>query len=871
MADLTAFWSLSKRWRFKRIFSDAMSALRNFATQIVSKFICTAPIFLLGIAILGAANENQKPQNSKKNNTRENKSLSDSSIDKILANYSFVADFNQKEPEREISEEIFWRYQYLLPKIDFPIEVDFSDPTTEMPVTKGSGRPIDHLNRGRMFFLENKYTEAKSAWLSGRARYGKEYPQHRRSDYFVGYVFLQLARQLMQDTGKSYDDPMVKSNFSNAATFLEWAFVLKADQGDPLLDLAAPKGLYNLAAVKWRYGRFAGAYGAAEAGLNFLRKVGRKDYRSQFHRIIAESFIQNRSYLEAVQTLDQAIRQDQQHSESAAGFARVGDIYFDLNNYELAEDAYALGAKIDEDLRQINPAQLVLRGESLFWLGRFSEAQSALHMALEGIKYRKETAPLPSDFRPWASLRIADAYLARAAVARIATVKSGFKLIEREDRDNFCEELNNPKSKDIPARSKLYLSQYCTLIDKAKLEYFRVSHDYQNSLAGQIAKLRSSCLELPYYGGQNVRHTREFLEQSRAMELPPVAIELGWACQVGSYTQRERTPEMIERVKKFFEVYPNSRFLASFVQPVREFQARKIDELFDAGDKFGALSFFETNRKSLFSTIDDELAAKLFVTYTDAFMPEKAKEFWAAYEKVEPNTDINLLREAVVAAELADKKDAKEWRTKNEKMAKFLISKNWNLPPNPAALSYVRRLLNVSTLDIHLDWLANLAKSWSQKDSDYACDLEVPLLSRLIADSSKSRRDRAFARLTTMIDAKLPALFKVDGSCALSMLEIEQKFLRQRHPIDSSSEVEGENRLPALAARYLARQDWPLISDFLHMYWTVSEHIHSDGDLRSAKLLWQVLRDKGPPDAMETQFAKARLDPTRTETEKLWD
>jgi hypothetical protein len=75
----------------------------------------------------------------------------------------------------------------------------------------------------------------------------------------------------------------------------------------------------------------------------------------------------------------------------------------------------------------------------------------------------------------------------------------------------------------------------------------------------------------------------------------------------------------------------------------------------------------------------------------------------------------------------------------------------------------------------------------------------------------------------------------------------------------------------ALAARYVARQSWPLVGDFLHMFWTVAEHLNDDGDLRSAKLMWQVLRDKGPIGAPETQFAKARLDPTRTELEKMWD
>ena len=62
-----------------------------------------------------------------------------------------------------------------------------------------------------------------------------------------------------------------------------------------------------------------------------------------------------------------------------------------------------------------------------------------------------------------------------------------------------------------------------------------------------------------------------------------------------------------------------------------------------------------------------------------------------------------------------------------------------------------------------------------------------------------------------------------------------------------------------------------LVGEYLHLYWMVSEHVLADGDERSAKKMWELIREKGPPDAPETLFAKARLDPTRTEVEKLWD
>src|SRR6185437_9778190 len=104
---------------------------------------------------------------------------------------------------------------------------------------------------------------------------------------------------------------------------------------------------------------------------------------------------------------------------------------------------------------------------------------------------------------------------------------------------------------------------------------------------------------LPFYDGNNVAHARELLEDAKDEDIPGVAKEMGWACQVGSYTDRERTPEMIERVRDFADAYPESRFLKSFVVPVRTYQASQIEPYFKAGDKYRALSFFEKNRRNL--------------------------------------------------------------------------------------------------------------------------------------------------------------------------------------------------------------------------------------------------------------------------------
>lgn len=734
--------------------------------------------------------------------------LAEQSFEDIIRSYTFVGDFTQQPEERLVSDEIFWRYPFVLPKVDFPIKPDFEDVKTELPATRGEGRAVEHLNRGRILYLEKKYAEAKATFLGARARYGKEYPFHRRDDYFIGYSFMKIAEEELAKNNADYEALDVKSNFSNGATFLSWAFIVKADIPDPLVDAMTPKGLYNLAAIYWKYGRFAGAYGAAETGLNFLRKTGRSEYRAEFHRILAEAQIKNRSYLDAAQELDTAIRQDQKPAQAAAAFARVGDMYFDLNNYELAEDAYGLGAKIDEDMRQINPAQLVLRGESLFWLGKFSEAQKILHYALSGPNVRKPVAPLSAEYASWAALRIADAYLARKAT------------------------------------------------DEAKLAYYKVGHEYRGTLAGRIAYMRSACLELPYYGGNNVKHARELLEEAKVgADMPAPGQELAWACQVGSYTDRERTPDMLNRVRGFADAYPESGFLKTFVEPVRTYQAGQIDTYFKSGDIYSAVSFFEKNRKTLFPKVPVELAQRLFEAYADVYKAASAAEFWDAYSKV-PDTDLKVLRQAAVAAEMADKKTGNPWWQRNQALILELPKRSWNIKPDKVSLNYMERLRLVKTSASHLPWLHNLAMTWSQKDSDLICDLEYPLLSRMEALGG-SLRQRAEKRVKTLVAQLMPELFRHDESCALSLLELEASRLRDQPQV--------------LAKQYLARKDWPLVGGYLHLYWTISEHIYDDGDTAGAKAMWEVLRESGTPGSPEVGFAKVRLDPTKTELEKLWN
>jgi hypothetical protein len=123
-------------------------------------------------------------------------------------------------------------------------------------------------------------------------------------------------------------------------------------------------------------------------------------------------------------------------------------------------------------------------------------------------------------------------------------------------------------------------------------------------------------------------------------------------------------------------------------------------------------------------------------------------------------------------------------------------------------------------------------------------------------DVLPSQRDAVKERVKDLVDQRLPKLFRQDETCGLSLLELEARSLKSK-PTE-------------LAKRYLARSDWPLNGAFLHMYWTIAEQVNDVG-VSAAREMWGVIRDKGAPNSPEVQFSKARLDPTRTEFEKLWD
>jgi tetratricopeptide (TPR) repeat protein len=663
--------------------------------------------------------------------------------------------------------------------------------------------------------------------LTARARFGNNNPFHRRNDYLISWSFLKLAEEYRKAKSVGFEDPEVRTLYANAATFLSWAFINKREIRDPETDANTPKSLYNLASIYFEYQRYAGAYGAATSGLDFLRINGGSEHRLDLRRMAAEAMVLNRSYLQAVQELDSGIRQDPESNQVAAAFARVGDIYFDLNNYELAEDAYGLAIAIDKDRNRISSAQMILRGEALFWMGRFSDAQKMLAFGLEGQSMLNRLGTLPEGYGSFAQLRMADAYLARASAPQLG-----------------------------PGESK------GDLLDKAKLGYFAVENQFPKSDAAKIARVRRACLELPFYEGKNVKHARELLEKSQDTPIVPQAIELAWACRTASYAERERTAEMVNRVRDFANLYPESRFLAALASPVREVQSSQFDALYDRGDTHMALLFFEKNRKALFPKLDKNRREKLFNGYVDTFNSKSAEEFWPEYSK-SIETYADLFKSAVFAieAENGAAKDAKKlgqkWHRENIKIAKQLS----RLVPNLSATNLNRklfsRLLSQDLRGTHLGWMFRLAQDWSGNDVQSVCQLLLPVVSKVARSSDATLpKAQAMAVVLAGVDAYLPGLLETDFDCGAALLEMEGLALN--HNIDKYSE------------RWIARTTWPMVPEVVHQLWIASERLAENGRPAIAREIWEHLTSKAPKDLPEVKYSQIRLDPQRTEFEGLW-
>ncbi len=752
------------------------------------------------ILLIAATNISAKPKQQP---------LDKKSFKEIVKNYLFINDFSVKPKKRPMEDHIFWAYQYKIPKVSFPIYFDIGEALKELPVTPGHGREYEHLNRGRVHFLRGEYDEARRVWLSGRHRYGTSYPYDRRNNYFIALAYLAMTKQ-KTDQGVPLDNEVLKGYMSNVATFLNWALISKKNHPDPLIDRVVAKQYYNLAATYFQYKRYAWAYRTASEALAQLRDRGLTTYRSYLRRILAESHIKNRTYNEAIKELDLALRQDPEPKYAAAIFARVGDIYFNLNNYELAENSYALANRINQENNQIIPSQFVRRGESLFWMGKFDEAQKSFHYAMSIMSKKNSDKKLSNEYAANAHLRIADSFLA--------------------------------------------LKKY----KQAAIEYFRVSHNFPGTEQAEIAKVRSACLNLPSFEGNNIKHARELLKQVKDGKVLSSleAIEIASTCEVASYAQRERTQDMVKRVKEFYHKYPESKLIKSLVKPVKEVKSKQLAVYLSKGKNYKAISFFEQNRNILFKKIPLQTKQKLFEIYLDTYQPKKALEFLPAYRKL-PDSFIKTLREATLAAELYEEKKQQKWLVSSRKKSKKLMAAKLPKAPNEKVVSYIERLRNLSTSKLQIPWMYQISKIWQEVDPDYLCEMRYPLLSYMRKNPSKEAPVKFIKNeILKLIDKNYPKLLTTNPTCGYALLNLESEALKEEPTL--------------LATRYLTRREWDMSPELVSQFWLVSEEAAKANQLATAKELWDIIINKSPKGSPEIKFAKTRLDQAKTNYQSIW-
>jgi tetratricopeptide (TPR) repeat protein len=544
---------------------------------------------------------------------------------------------------------------------------------------------------------------------------------------------------------------------------------------------------------------------------------GQTTHRAHFRQLLAEAHIKNQDLISAIQELDTAIRQDPDPKEAARMFGRAADIYYDLNNYELASDLYAMASALDHELMIYRPGQALIRAENEFWLGKFAEAERLLKGAADyAIRMPGHDWLQASGMMPWVWLRVADTILVRSAAAAGEQKKS--------------------------------------LLSSARLAYFKVQSEFPKAEAARIAEVRGACMEMPKYEGQNVKHAREFLDDVKIKkDIPEILMELVWACDAGSYSQREKTDHMVSKIKEFSDKYPSSRFLDEMLPPVREVNASKIQEYLEKKQWEEATDFFEQKRSTLFPKVSADLAAKLWQAYVSTSRSAEATEFWPSASR-SLDSDVDALRQAAFLFEAATDKRGGKLRPELLAINKKISGRKWRTKPSQESMQYVARIYAAKDVSLAYPWLMDLAVDWSAGDENAQCSVIFPLLSRIMADKKSSAQARAAVRkrINELGDDVILAIKEKD--CQQSWIDLEARVLEKK-------DLEG---------RYAKRLDWPLSGAWLERQWTWSEELNANGRRDDALSVWKRIAEKAPPDSFESKMAKTRLDPRKTEYESLW-
>jgi tetratricopeptide (TPR) repeat protein len=743
-----------------------------------------------------------------------------STFKEILDRYVFIADFNQKPAERPITKEFIWKYPFKLPPPKFELDIEDLDLDAMVFAQRGQGRAVEVMNIGRVAFLAGEHQQAYDLWLNARQIFKDDPATAKILEYFMAINALAIYKKNYRIKDGDPDRVELKAYLQRAAYFFASTYILRRDIPNERIDKNAPWALYNLAAIYFRLDRIPNAFGAVEVGLAALLKQGKNAHRADFRRLLAECYIRNQDLLSAIQELDTGIRQDPNPVQAAIMLNRVGDIYYDLNNYELAEDMYAMAGAIDREKKNYNPAQALLRAESIFWLGRTKEAEYIFKIATDyALHIKSDDWLIKTNSLAWALLRIGDALLIRAQTEKPAARKE--------------------------------------LLEASRLAYFRVQLEFPRSEAAKTADIRGTCMEMPSYIGNNIRHARESLAKVKEEKsIPENLMELVWACDAGSYSDREKTDVMVSKIKEFSDKYPNSRYLESMLPPVKDAQASKIDEYFKKEQWEQATEFFENRRKMLYPKVSPDLAVKLWTAYVETGRSALAAEFWPQVRGQSPPNDYSQLRQAAFLFEMSSTKSRVKFNKDLVATNKKLGEWEWDPEPSTEEIDFLSRVLVSKDVALAYPWILNVQDAWTAGDELASCNVLFPFLSRINSDTKSPAKARAevVKRTLEFGEAKITELKAKDATCFQSWLDLESKVLG----------------VPAIDKIYKKRVDWALEGPWLERAWTWSEALYARGHRPEAVKVWQQIADNGPKDSFETRMAKSRLDPLKTEYEQLW-
>lgn len=886
---------------------------------------------------------------------------------KLLDDYQFIADFEQKPDRPQGADRRFYRYPIPLKAPSFPL-IPLTGTRKELetyfPATRGDGRDIERINRGRNQLRSGRYEQAWRSLRGARELYTGTSPFSRRIDYMLGYTHINRALKVKREypavtplahqpppalrkeksavepaqepgseqdakkkkeeesSGSSNDtdtkeakevdedkedktstasgeggssasnmaaaaknnaktnDELKKAeerrkkakkaredydkSLKRAARALSWAYIHKMNDVDPLVERAGPISYYNLAVLYAMRGNWGEAYTAANTGISFLQRHHDKSFRPELRRMMAEAFLQNRTYWEAVSQLDFALRQDPNLYQAADIFGRAADIYFDLNNFAIAAEIYLLAIRVNQLAGKVDPNHYVLRGEALFWLKRYKEAQIMFQYGLTSQYQPQAPIELRRDLETLASIRMADTTLALGKASA------------------------------------------------AKQAYFDHIDSYRGTDSATHAKLQLICLELPEAKLGNVRHYHDFLAkhkkplpESSETFLPPELIEIAHTCETDSFYQRKSGKELIQIVRDFAAKYPKAPALHKYRPKIAASQGKKIHRYFGKGDLAGALAFYEQNRKTLFPKVSKPLAKKLFFAYVAMHSSHRAQPFYRR-DFLATKDPQQLLLAAIYLAERSGKtaRSAAALRRlvgDQKKIAKKLAQAPQTIAWPEDSPFTVTRLLSGTGLKANGSWLLDHALSSSQNDAQLYCKRVIPLLTKLRSKSPSSIESFGHGRRLREQSARLisEALAGSAGAGSTGASNAEGQGAAESLDTCLAEALAVEKQLNshrpmAYSQLMLSRKNLPITVETQQIMFALAERVTKLAEQRSfagkpqqksgakkmaqskvspnslSRKLWQWVDQNG--NSMQKKLAYFKLNPsiTDTVTESLW-